>query len=154
MDNLSFDTVIIVACVCGGVVLILTVVLIVLCCQRRRSKDLYEKTETNVIEPAITSAETNFTSDGHNEEQRSDESLSSHQPQRHKDDPKRSAGELVKEFEAGHKSSNPTLVGNTSYPSLNHISGGGGGSSSALQVSAASSADDKRPRKVIYEVIV
>lgn len=38
MEQLSLETVIIVACVCGTVVLVLTIVLIVLCCQRNHDK--------------------------------------------------------------------------------------------------------------------
>lgn len=50
-DQLSLDTVIIVACVCGTVVLILAIILIVLCCRRHETKYFYEKAETSIGRP-------------------------------------------------------------------------------------------------------
>ena len=52
-EDLSVNTIIIVACVCGSVVIILTVILIVLCCRRYRSKQKYQKAEANRPSPPI-----------------------------------------------------------------------------------------------------
>lgn len=43
MDNISFETVIIVACICGTVIAVLSLVLVILCCKRCRAKRMFEK---------------------------------------------------------------------------------------------------------------
>lgn len=149
IENLSVETVIIVACVCGSVVLILSIVLIVLCCQRHRKKDLYEKTETKT--PDAATGEDPSSPPSHPPQQQ-------HLQQQHlvQEDCNRDVAlpQALKDCDnvrVSYRASNPTLA---NYPSLDRGTINSSTHPMNSMTSAAAAADDKRPRKVIYEVIV
>lgn len=49
MDNISFETVIVVACICGTVIAVLSLVLVILCCKRCRAKSKKEVVVTRML---------------------------------------------------------------------------------------------------------